>query len=521
MAAHLSSPHDSRTRLRRVNIRPGVSVLSVLRHLNYRAWFALAEFVDNSLQSYLANRAALEQLHGPGFRLAVRIELDGVTPARLSVRDNAGGIAAPDYPRAFRPAAVPPDRSGLCEFGMGMKSAACWFAPRWWVRTSALGEPVERTVRFDIERIVNDDLEELEITESPSAAESHFTEIVLEELHHPFVGRTVGKVKEHLADIYRVFLRDGTLQLFFNNDRLHYSEPGILKAPSFRDLSGPVQEWRKEIEFDFGQGLSVHGFAALREPASTTLAGFSLFRRNRLIEGSADEKYRPQLIFGKPNSYRYQRLFGELHLEGFEVSHTKDGFRWDENEQPFLELLKEKLDAAPLPLLEQAEGWRTRAARSTLEASAQQAVTHTAAVIQEHLPRVLPGLTDAPPVDAPATSLPPAAALASKELTLSFRGRTWQVRIDVTDDPAVSDWLSVGNVEREGSGDRRLELRIAAAHAFMVRFAQLDEEAFEAILRIAAAIGIAEVVARDSGIPKAGTFRRNVNELLTGALSKT
>jgi hypothetical protein len=403
---------------------------------------------------------------------------------------------------------------------MGMKSAACWFAPRWRVRTSALGEPVERTVRFDIERIVNDELEELEITEGSSAAESHFTEIVLEELHHPFVGRTIGKVKEHLTDIYRVFLRDGTLQLFFNDDPLQYSEPGILKAPAFRDLSGPVHEWHKTIEFDFGQGLSVHGFAALREPASTTHAGFSLFRRNRLIEGSADEKYRPQFIFGKPNSYRFQRLFGELHLEGFEVSHTKDGFRWDENEQPFLELLRERLDASPLPLLEQAEGWRTRAARATIEAAAMNAVTHTAAALQEHLPRILPALADAPPVDAPATSLPKTAALASKELTLSFRGRTWQVSIDVTDDPAQSEWVSVGNVEREGSDDRRLELRVAAAHPFMVRFAQLDDEAFEAILRIAAAIGIAEIVARDSGIPKAGTFRRNINELLTEALSK-
>ena len=41
---------------RKVNIRPGVSVLSVLRHLNYSPWFALAEFVDNSLQSYIETK---------------------------------------------------------------------------------------------------------------------------------------------------------------------------------------------------------------------------------------------------------------------------------------------------------------------------------------------------------------------------------------------------------------------------------------------------------------------------------
>jgi hypothetical protein len=506
--------------IRSIDIRPGVSVLSVLRHLNYKPWFALAEFVDNSIQSYVANRDALKAQHGDDFRLTVRIDLDTTSPAKLSIKDNAGGISALDYPRAFRPAAVPPDKSGLSEFGMGMKSAACWFSPSWYVRTSAMGEPVERNVRFDIDKIVNDDLQELKIVESPGAAESHFTEIILEELHHPLIGRTLGKIKEHLADIYRVFLREGTLQLFFRGEAITYSDPNVLVAPHYRDQLAEPREWKKEIAFDFGQELSVSGFAALREPASTTHAGFSLFRRKRLIEGSADEKYRPQLIFGNPNSYRYQRLFGELHLQGFEVSHTKDGFQWDENEQAFLELLKEHLDSAPLALLDQAEGWRARAARSAITPVAQHAVTQTALAIEHHLPSAMPALVDALPVEAPTVGLPAAINLASKEFSIMFRGRTWHIQIEVTDDPAESEWLSLGNAEIEGTGSRRLQLRVAVAHPFMVRFAQLNEQTFEAILRLAAAIGISELVARDSGIQKAGTFRRNINEILTEALSK-
>ena len=54
-----------------IEIRPEVTMLSVLRHLNYKAWFAIAEFIDNALQSYLGNRAALEAIHGPDFRLEV------------------------------------------------------------------------------------------------------------------------------------------------------------------------------------------------------------------------------------------------------------------------------------------------------------------------------------------------------------------------------------------------------------------------------------------------------------------
>src|SRR5271155_1329889 len=111
----------------RVSIRPGVGILSVLRHLNYKAWFAMAEFVDNSLQSYLQNRERLQELHGRDFRLKVEIEIDRSDEVCIKIRDNAAGIATADYARAFRPAELPTDRSGFAEFGMGMKSAACWF----------------------------------------------------------------------------------------------------------------------------------------------------------------------------------------------------------------------------------------------------------------------------------------------------------------------------------------------------------------------------------------------------------
>jgi hypothetical protein len=56
-----------------VNIRPGVTVLSVLRHLKYTPWFVLAEFVDNSIQSYLNHRAQLEKLGTTELKVEIRI----------------------------------------------------------------------------------------------------------------------------------------------------------------------------------------------------------------------------------------------------------------------------------------------------------------------------------------------------------------------------------------------------------------------------------------------------------------
>src|ERR1700693_624044 len=156
-------PETKSTAPPRVSIRPGVVILSVLRHLNYKAWFAMAEFVDNSLQSYLQNREKLERLHGKEFRLRVEIEVERADEVRVRIRDNAAGIATSAYARASRPAELRSDRTGLSEFGMGMKSAACWFAPQWRVRTSALGEPVEKTITLDIDTIVRGDIEELDV----------------------------------------------------------------------------------------------------------------------------------------------------------------------------------------------------------------------------------------------------------------------------------------------------------------------------------------------------------------------
>lgn len=503
----------------KIDITPGVSVLAVLQHLPYQPWYALSEFVDNSVESYVKHRQDLEKTYGNDLVLRVGIDIDSSAPARISIRDNAAGIFEAEYERAFRAAAIPPDRTGLAEFGMGMKSAACWFAPQWSVRTTALGEPVERTVRFDIANIVNDNIQELEILEQEVDREAHYTEVILENISHVPVGRTVGKLKEHITDIYRAFIRDGLLELRFNGEELTYEPPTILAAPYYRDQNGPRKEWHKHIEFDFGDGLSVNGFAALREKAATAKAGFALFRRGRVIQGSADEGYRPSYIFGSSNSYRYQRLFGELHLEGFEVSHTKDGFRWDENEQPFLELLREHLDSDELPLLRQAEGYRVRISRALISKAANTAVSNASNALEEHLPDALPSVADAEPVETPTDENESTSSLARRSFEFNFRDRAWVIELELTDDPAESRWLVINTPEHDSENTLHLEIRVSMAHPFMVRFAQNDTEDMEALLRVASAIALAEVLAKQAGVRMAGTITRNMNDILRDALS--
>jgi hypothetical protein len=507
----------------RVNIRPGVGILSVLRHLNYKPWFAMAEFVDNSLQSYLQNRDELQRLHGDAFRLKVEVEIDRADEMRIKVRDNAAGIARREYARAFRPAELPPETTGLAEFGMGMKSAACWFAPRWKVRTSALGEGVERIISFDIATIVRDDIEELDVVESAGNSNSHFTEITLLDPYNKLQTRTSGKIKEHLASIYRIFLREAVLDLWFERERLEYEIPAVMVQAYYKSPNEAPRRWYREFDFDFGKGLRAHGFAALRQTASTATAGFALFRRKRLIEGSWDEPYRPEHIFGSGNTYRKQRLFGEIHLEGFEVSHTKDGFRWEDHEQPFLELLRDELETDGLPLLSQAEGFRARAIQQSpeLRTEAEKANARVAETIEKEAPPVLETQSTLPPVvDPPPQSILLDPAGSSRVIELAHRGVQWRITIELSVDPGVEDWLTLTDRPSLNNAPREITVRMSLAHPFMQRFCRPESAEIEALERVAAALALAEITARDAGVPQYGTIRRNVNQLLKDALSK-
>ncbi len=511
-----------------IEIRPEVTMLSVLRHLNYKAWFAMAEFIDNAIQSFVANQELLRLIDGPDYQLTVRIKIETSGPGLITITDNAAGISDADFPRAFRAAQVPDDRSGLSEFGMGMKSAACWFARTWSVRTKAVNESIERTISFDVRHIVENRIESLSTTAIDADPRAHYTVVSLTGLHHSPQGRTIQKIKEHLASIYRMYTRDGRLVLWVNDEQLQYQTPTTLIAVPYVGASIPAEgsevkevEWRKELDFDFGEGQRVTGFAALRETGSTSLAGFALFRRDRLIEGSHDDTYRPPLIFKQTNSYPYQRLFGELQIEGFDVSHTKDGFRWEEFEEIFLEYLKAELEKSPLDLLAQAENYRALPTRRSIQERAIAATTLVANYIErEVVPLLQESHEDRDSPEPLPVELPPNLTEASSR-TIEINDGTWDWKITLRTsvDPAIDQWVSVAQ-SSSATGDecRTLTLDVSLAHPFSTRFLGANSENIELLLRFASAVCIALALTHDVAGDPPETMLYFFNSLLRGAL---
>jgi hypothetical protein len=506
------------TEIKKVNIRPEVNILSVLRHLNYQPWFAIAEFVDNSIQSFTSNKEKLQASTDVAVSLNVAVTIDSEGPGRIIITDNAAGISLQDFPRAFRPAQIPPDREGLSEFGMGMKSAACWFARKWSVRTKTLGENFEHVIDFDINKIVEDRIEELSIIEVPSQPHRHYTVVELADLCHIPKRRTLSKIREHLASIYRNFLRDKTLTLMFQGVEVKYDEIAVLTASPYRQPSKSPVRWFKNIDIDLGSGHSVKGFAALREIGSTTHAGFALFRRGRLIEGSADESYRPEPIFGKGNSYTFQRLFGELHLSGFEVSHTKDGFRWEEHEEKFLELLEKELKQSGMNLIDQAEGYRAKQQKRGLQSIAEQATNNVGEVVLRELTPVLEEQARCPanPPSVPSRIEVVSESGFERTVEVQVSTTTWKLSIKASTDPTISDWLRVGHATQaitKGGRHRCVQVDVSLVHPFVERFAGSNNDNIELFVRFASAAALAAALSTEAG-GKPHFFLYHLNKLL-------
>lgn len=497
-----------------VYIRPRVGMYAAFARLNYRPWFALAEFVDNSIQSFLQHR---EKLIAEGHEGPLLIDIN-IEENEISITDRAGGISGRDFPRAFSPAAPPDDPSGLSEFGLGMKAAACWFARKWSVRTSALGESLERTVLFDIGAISRDGLESLPI-ESRSAREGdHFTVVTMMDLRvHPR-GRTLAKIRDHLRSIYRVLTADGIVKLRLTmagrTEELAYEPPELLDAPYYRTPRSASQVWRKEFAVDF-HDKKVRGWAGILRKGSHAQAGFSVFRRRRLIEGSIGETYKPHVVFGNPNSFAYQRVVGEIFVDGFDVTHTKDGIQWHGYEDEILESIRRQIDSPSMPLLDQADGYRARKSAESLPASfGSDALTDTVDAFSLAAGAVEQPVLPPPDVEAPSVPEVPAAPVFQKrELSMQIMrdGKPWLISLELVRD-AAAPFYSTSVVTR--NGEDVVVVQINLEHDFSVTFINEDEALLQPIMRLVAALALGERIARNSGVKNAGAVRHISNEIL-------
>ena len=342
--------------MKEINIKPEMGIYRVFKYLKYSPWFAISEFIDNSLQSFVSKRNLASFQRD---KCIVNIKFED---RKIIITDNAFGISENEHSRAFTAGIPPSNNKGLSEFGVGMKSAAIWFAPKWKVKTQPYESNLEFEYIFDLSKIINSN-GDIKCLVSDSTNGKGFTSIELIDIYNKINGKQLIKIKRNLESIYRQFIREKTLEINFNNEKLSFKEPEFLEDNYYTNsaiLKNKKILWKKNVNFQLTNNAVISGFVALRKKGSVEESGLSLFRRKRLILGNYKNLYKPKEIFGLPNSIQYQRIYGELNITGINVSHTKDDFNFGSFEDEFIEKLKNELNKEELPILNQAINYRVK-----------------------------------------------------------------------------------------------------------------------------------------------------------------
>lgn len=346
-----------------VSITIGTTMYGRFEDLPNTTSHILAEFIDNALQSYRDNKIQLENLE-EDYKLKVTIDIDwdeadNNRAKTIVITDNAAGIGKDKYVSAFMPALTPENNKGLNEFGMGLKTAACWLGESWTVKTKALNEDVERTVSFNLNEVIANDLEELPVETTSKGINEHYTIITItDSTKNVPAYKSISKIKTELASIYRKSLREKEMIIEVCGEELTFEEYEILTAPFNRTPNSPPIYWKKEIDFKFGK-YRAKGFIGILRDINSTQNGFVLLRRGRVIVGAeTDGRYFPKCLSGSTGTFRYKRLFGELELDGFEVSFNKNDIQDKENLDALMEALKGEIHTKEFDLYNQAEEYR-------------------------------------------------------------------------------------------------------------------------------------------------------------------
>ena len=308
-----------------IQLRIGLDVIASYRRLAYTPWHAIAEFVDNSTQSYFDNRDVLNKAYAREQNVGLNVSITYDREQEngfLRVVDNAMGMSAEELGRAMHVAFRPSNPTGRSRYGMGLKTAACWIGNRWSIRTKRLGEASEHQVTIDVAAIAAGDGDLSYQARHGQPSDTHYTVIEITDHNRKFQGRTLGKIRDFLRSMYRGDFRNSDLTLVWQDEALEWQEPTILQT---KDGS----YYRKDFHFA-ADGKEVHGWVGLLARGSRASAGFSILHCGRVVKGWPDS-WRPSTLYGQiqgSNDLVNQRLVGEILLDDFEISHTKDDILW-------------------------------------------------------------------------------------------------------------------------------------------------------------------------------------------------
>ena len=317
--------------------------------LSYQLGDALAEFIDNSVDSYIKNKDALKDAGKEIFD--IEILLNNANRS-LTVRDFAFGMDKDELKNALIPDRKNPDPNHLGMYGRGLKTAAGWFGKYWTITTKKLGSDIEYTATVDIlELLRTEGNNYIPITAKsvPGKPNQSYTIVDVKQGVREYFSSTQTKAKLALSIKYQRLL-EKEIQLSWKasgrEEAITYSEPEIhtLQNPEYDPVEADASEDYDEPEFivydfpcefdildkDTGDvKATLTGRYGIYPPQKkqTPYAGLTMFWKNRVIVDRTRD-YWPEVFGAAAGDLKRQRLFVQLDTDMDPTSDKKD-FKWD------------------------------------------------------------------------------------------------------------------------------------------------------------------------------------------------
>ena len=518
--------------MKQVNLSLGLQALLTFKEMKNQHYHALGEFVDNSIQSYLDNKEDLEKAI-PNYKPIINIE---ASADEILIEDNCAGISEENAERAFD-IGNPNKLGGIGTFGMGMKVSACWYADTWSVETKALYEDVAKTYSVDIQNIVRTGMVNIGPKTVFATGATPYTHIKLSKPHRHPKTTEVTLIRKYLTDMYRWFINDGVIDIYYNGKKLQYVVPDVKILSAY-----PHQEGKKEIRWatvipklDLGDGYSATGFAFLRDRKAKPQRGFGIFWKDKLIEGNWHDRWMPSTddyetkaekdkygLYMGENSAINQRLEGWLHLsKNFRTTFTKDQVIWDGKEDVLIEKLKEYLHDATIyqsdsdetyDFIEQAKKgkWLWKPDDDPIDVPGDVFSKKGKGSGTE---------IEIPPIPDPDPKLPPVEfppSADTEKLKVRYDGTVWDVFVSrVSNDVNRFVEKTDGPDGIKHGENRSFAIRVNVAHPFVYKFFTGTglENQVEGITKLAVAIVIAGIISEES-TRSSGAFQRHLDAIL-------
>ena len=369
----------------KIDVAPDMNMYRLLQSQSYSIHSALSEFVDNSIQSYIDKKNSIQITDKKINNLKINISINS-QKKEIIISDNAHGINKENFQKAIKMGTdTIHKKSSLSKFGVGMKTAAVWFSNTWVIETSALNSGEKLICKFDLNKLLSTGKTEINVSREKEKEKKHYTKIIIQNSLRMEPKKYYEEILiPHLAETYIKFKDFLSIDIIYDNENLPkkwnkgigkdretpYFEPHkTLDCPIYSSKNKPKNEksikWQKTINLNYRDCEVKGSFRIMEKGSYVKNPGIRLLRNRRVIEGTIVKPNLPEILTGTINKYGRQRLYGEIHLNDFDIDFMKTKFI--DNLSPLYIKIKNELQKENF--IDQVNYYRSRKDKESVEKS--------------------------------------------------------------------------------------------------------------------------------------------------------